>query len=133
MTTTLAHENHAFAVSILEYGKLRVAKEKSEFTQLLHKVFEPQYEEPNMQMKRIDRTAFVTIYRPSTSKTFGKYCDDELAKVVYFFSEGVDRMDFVLDGYIENRIMTRVREGRGKGMRISVRRDIPFVKISRHS
>ena len=106
MTSTLAHENHAFAVSILEYGKLRVAKKKSEFTQLLHKVFEPQYEELNMQMKRIDWTAFVNIYRPSTLKAFGKYCDDELVKVVYSFSEGVERMDFVLDGCIENRITT---------------------------
>ena len=70
MTSTLAYENHAFPVSISEYGKLRVAKEKSEFMQLLHKVIEPQYEEPNVQMKRIDRTTFVNIYRLRTSKTF---------------------------------------------------------------
>ena len=65
--------------------------------QSLDKVFE-QYVEPNVQMKRIDRTAFVNIYRPMTSKTFGKYCDNELVKVVYSFSEGVDRIDFVSDG-----------------------------------
>ena len=100
--------------------------------QSLDKVFE-QYVEPNVQMKRIDRTAFVNIYLPRTSKKFGKYCDNELVKVVYSFSEGVDRIDFVLDGYLENSIKTQIREGRGKGMRISVRRDIPFVKISRHS
>ena len=133
MTSTLAYENHAFPVSISEYGKLRVAKEKSEFMQLLHKVIEPQYEEPNVQMKRIDRTTFVNIYRLRTSKTFWKYCDDELVKVVCSFSEGVDRMDFVLDGYLENSIKTQIREGRGKGMHISVRKDTPFVKISRHS
>ena len=52
------HENHAFPVSISEYGKLRAAKDNSEFTQLLHKVFEPQYDEPNVQIKRIDGTAF---------------------------------------------------------------------------
>ena len=71
-----AHENHAFPVSISEYGELCAAKDKSEFTQLLHKVFEPQYEEPNVQMKVIDGTVFVHIYRPRTSKTFGEYCDD---------------------------------------------------------
>ena len=98
MTSTLVHENNAFPVSISEYDKLCVAKEKSEFTQSLDKVFEPQYVEPNVQMKRIDRTAFVNIYRPMTSKTFGKYCDNELVKVVYSFSEGVDRIDFVSDG-----------------------------------
>ena len=97
MTSTLVHENHTFPVSISEYDKLCVAKEKSEFTQSLDKVFEPQYVEPNVQMKRIDRTAFVNIYRPMTSKTFGKYCDNELVKVVYSFSEGVDRIDFVSD------------------------------------
>ena len=42
-------------------------------------------------------------------------------------------MNFVLDGYLENSIKTQIREGSGKGMRISVRRDTPFVKISRHS
>ena len=36
-----AHGNHAFLVSISECGKLRAAKNKSEFTQLLHKIFEP--------------------------------------------------------------------------------------------
>ena len=71
-----AHENHAFPFFISKYGKLRAAKDNSEFTQLLHKVFEPQYEEPNVQMKVIDGTVFVHIYRPRTSKTFGEYCDD---------------------------------------------------------
>ena len=32
-------------------------------------------------------------------------------------------MDFVFDRYLENSIKTLTREGRGKGMRISVRRD----------
>ena len=47
-----------------------------------------------MQMKVIDGTAFFIIYRSRASKTFGEYCDDELVKAVYSFSEGVDRMDF---------------------------------------
>ena len=89
-----AHKNYAFPVSSSECGKLRAAEDKSEFTQLLHTVFEPQYEESNMQMKVIDGTAFFIIYRSRASKTFGEYCDDELVKAVYSFSEGVDRMDF---------------------------------------
>ena len=118
-----AHENHAFPVSISEYGKLCAAKDKSEFTQLLHKVFEPQYEEPNVQMKVIDETAFVNIYQPRISKTFGEYCDDDLVKVVYSFSKGADRMDFVFNKHLEKSIATQTYEGRGKGMHISVRRD----------
>ena len=61
--------------------------DKSEFTQLLHKVFEPQSEEPNGQMKVIDATAFVNIYQPKTLKTFGQHRDDELVKVLYSFPE----------------------------------------------
>ena len=99
---------------------MRAAKDKSEFTQLFHKVFEPQYEEPNLQMKVIDGTAFVNIYLPRTSKTFGEY------KVVYSFSERVDSMDFIFDRYLENSIKMQFREGRGKGMRISVRRETPL-------
>ena len=96
-----AYENHAFPISISEYGKLRAAKNKSEFTQLLHKVFEPQYEEPNVQMKVIDGTAFVNIYRLRISKTFREYCNDELVKVVYSFSEGIDRMNLAFDWYLD--------------------------------
>ena len=123
-----AQENHACPVSFSEYSKLRAAKDKSEITQLLHKVFKPQYEKPNVQMKRIDGTAFVNVYRSRTSKMFGEYYDDELVKVVYSFSEEVDRMDFAFDRYLENSIKTQAREGRGKGMRISVRRDTPLCE-----
>ena len=33
-------------------------------------------------MKVIDGAAFVNIYRSGISKTFRKYCDDKLVKVV---------------------------------------------------
>ena len=89
---------------------MRAAKNKSEFTQLLHKVFEPQYEEPNVQMKVIDGTAFVNIYRLRISKTFREYCNDELVKVVYSFSEGVDRMNFAFDWYFRRRTVKEEKE-----------------------
>ena len=38
-----------------------------------------------MQMKVIDGTAFVNIYRPRILKMFGQYNHDELVKVVYLF------------------------------------------------
>ena len=110
---------------------MRAAKDKSEFTQLLHKVFKPQYEKPSERMKRIDRTAFVNVYRSRTSKMFGGYYDDELVKVVYSFSEEVDRMDFVFDRYLENSIERQAHEGRGKRMRISVGRDTPLSEDSK--
>ena len=77
-------------------------------------------------MKRIDGTAFANLYWPRTSKTFGEHCNDELVKVVYSFSEGTDRMHFVFDRYLENRIKTQTREGRGKGSCISVSGNTPL-------
>ena len=74
-------------------------------------------------MKATDGTAFVNIYWLRTSKTFGEYFDDELAKGVYCFSDGVYIMDFVFDRYLENSIKTHTHEGRGKRTRISVRKD----------
>ena len=56
----------------------------------------------------------------------GEHCNDELVKAVYSFSKGVDRMDLVFDRYLENNIKTQTREGRGKGMRISVWKDTPL-------
>ena len=41
-------------------------------------------------------------------------------------SVGVDGMDFVFDRYLENSIKTQTREGRGKRISISVRRDTPL-------
>ena len=77
--------------------------------QLLHKVFEVQYAEPNVQIKVIDGTAFVNLYRPSTSKTFAKYCNDELVKIVYSFSMRVGRMDFVSDRYLGKALRRRLK------------------------
>ena len=63
---------------------------------------------------------------------FGEYYDDELVKVVYSFSEEVDRMDFVFDRYLENSIKRQAREGWGKGMRISVGWDTPLSEDSKN-
>ena len=79
-------------------------------------------------MKVIGGTAFVKIYQPKKLKAFREYCDDELVKVVYSFSEGVDRMDFVFDRYLKNSIKTQNSEDRKKEMRISVRRDTLFCE-----
>ena len=68
------------------------------------------------------------MHQSRTSKTFEEYCHGELVKVVYSFSEGVYRMYFVFNRYLDNSIKIKKREGRGKGMPISVRRDTPLCK-----
>ena len=96
--------------------------------QCLHKIFEPKYEEPTVQMRVIDGAAFLNTYPPMTSKMFEKYCEDELVKVVYSSSEGFDRMDFVFDRYLKNNIKIQTCEGRGKRMFISVRNNNPLCE-----
>ena len=95
--------------------------------QLLHKVFELQYEEGTEQMKVIDGTEFNNSFWPRTSKTFGDYCDDEPVKVVYSFSKGIDRMSFVFDRYLKNSIKKKIPDSKGNGMPISVRRDTSLI------
>ena len=84
-------------------------------------------------MKAIDGTAFVNIYWLRTSKTFGEYFDDELVKVVYYFSDGVYIIDFVFERYLENSIKTHAHEGRGKRTGISVRKDTSLCVDLRHT
>ena len=57
--------------------------------------------------KELMELHFFNIYRRRTSKTIGEYCDDELVKVVYCFSEGVDRMNFVLTGIYRTTLRRR--------------------------
>ena len=78
-------------------------------------------------MKVIDGTAFNNSYRPRTSKTFGDYCDDEPVKVVYSFSKGDDRKNFVFDRYLKNSIKKQIPDRKGNGMSISVRRDTSLL------
>ena len=123
-----ARENHAYPVSLSEYGKLRKCPTKSDFIKCLHEIVEPHYEEPRIEMKVIDGAAFVNIYQPKISNNFGEYCYDEITKRVYTISQHLDRLDFVFDTYQHNSIKTQTRENRGTGMRVLVRRDTPMCR-----
>ena len=56
-----AHENHAFPVSISEYGKLRKATSKSDFLQCMESLVYVTYDAPDVSMKVIDGVAFANI------------------------------------------------------------------------
>ena len=72
-----SHENHAYPVSISEYGKLRKCAAKSDFLRCLEDLVAPCHEPPNVDMMIIDGAAFVNINQPKVSKTFGEYCNVE--------------------------------------------------------
>ena len=123
-----SHENHAYPVSISEYGKLRKCSAKSDFLKCLEDLAEPCYEHPSVDMMVIDGAAFVNINQPKSSKTFGEYCDVEIKKKVEILANKVQRLDLVFDTYIPNSIKSETRESRGYGIRISVRKETPVHK-----
>ena len=55
------HENHAFPVSIPEYGKLQNTTSKSDFLQCMESLVDVTYDAPNASMKVIDGAAFVNM------------------------------------------------------------------------
>jgi len=78
-------------------------------------------------MKVIDGAAFVNINSPRNSKTFGEYCK-ELESKVLKIGAGACRLDFVFDVYKKNSLKSQTRESRGKGTRVSVRKETPIPK-----
>ena len=82
-----AHENHAFPVSLSEYGKLRKATSKSDFLQCMESLADVTYDAPDVSMKVIDGAAFTNMNRPKSSITYGKYCEDEFLSKLKFTSQ----------------------------------------------
>ena len=75
-----AHENHAYPVSLSEYGKLRKT-DKSEFMDFLQEIQEPSCDEPqDMEMIVIVGAALVHINPSKQSKTCSEYCESELGE-----------------------------------------------------
>ena len=121
-----ACDNHAFSVSISEYGKLRKATSKSDFLQCMESLVDVTYDAPDVSMKVIDGAAFVNMNRPKSSTTYGKYCEDEHLSKLKFTSQNTKRLDLVFDVYNEKSLKSQTRENRGGGMRKSARKDTPI-------
>ena len=81
---------------------------------LLHKVFEPQYEEPNVQIKVIYGIAFVNIYLQRTLTTFGQYHHNELVKVTYLFLRELIEWILFLTGILWKTLRRRPVEAEEK-------------------
>ena len=64
-----ACENHAFSVSISEYGKLRKATSKSDFLQCMESLVDVTYDAPDVSMKVIDGAACLNMNGPKSSIT----------------------------------------------------------------
>ena len=110
-----SHENHAFPISLSEYGKLCEGT-KSNFLDCLESLDKPTYNKPKINAIIIDGPALVQMNHPESSlKTFGSYCEVQLVNKVNSFCENANRIDIVFDVYQENSLKNDTRESRGCG------------------
>ena len=74
----------------------------------------------------IDVTVFVNINTTKMLRTFGEYCLIKFTRKVRRILESVAWLDFVFDTYKSDSIKEQTRENRGKGIRISGRKQPQF-------
>ena len=123
-----AHQNNSYPVSLSEYEKLRKCSVKSDFLQCLNDIVKPILSSPNVEVKIIDAAAFVNISKPKISKTFEQYWSGKISWKVQQRLGDLKRSDFVFDTYKMGNIKGQTIEGRGIGVRISVRKKTPMAK-----
>ena len=126
------HKNHAYPVSLSEYGKLRKCSTKSDFLQCLNDTVKPSLSPPILEVKIIDAAGYVNINKPKTSETSGQYFSEEITHKVQQHFNGLKQLDFVFDTYKTDSIKGQTREGRGHGIRIAVRNKTPIAKKFKH-
>ena len=76
----------------------------------------------------IDVTVFVNINTTKMLRTFGEYCLIKFMRKVRRILESVAWLDFVFDTYKSDSIKEQTRENRGKGIRISARKQPQFAE-----
>ena len=85
-------------------------------------------DQPDVDCCIIDGPAFVHMHPPRSSKTYGQYCEEEVQSKLCSILSQVSRVDIVFDIYKKTTLKSQTRENRGKGVRVSVRKDTPVVK-----
>ena len=122
-----AHENHAYPVSLSEYGRIRPCTSKSDLLECLAKVTSCQYLPPKVDMKVIDGPALVNMNPPKGNETFGNYCQNLVTKTLSTLGRGLKRLDTVFDVYRKDSLKAQTRENRGPGIRVLVRENTPVL------
>ena len=68
------------------------------------------------------------MHPPNLSKTLGQYFEEEIQTKLGAILSQVSRVDIVFDVYNARTIKSQTREYKGKGKRVSVRKETPIVK-----
>ena len=132
-----AHKNHAYPMSLSEYGKLRKTG-KYEFLNCLEEIQEPSYDAPHdMEMIVIYGVALVYLNPPKHSRTFGEYRESELGEHLERLAVPVNQLNLVFDVYSEDSSKAETQEGRENAARVSVKDSTPiysnFKKFFSHN
>ena len=132
-----AHKNHAYPMSLSEYGKLRKTG-KYEFLNCLEEIQEPSYDVPHdMEMIVIYGAALVYLNPPKHSRTFGEYRESELGEHLERLAVPVNQLNLVFDVYSEDSSKAETQEGRENAARVSVKDSTPiysnFKKFFSHN
>ena len=132
-----AHKNHAYPMSLSEYGKLRKTG-KYEFLNCLEEIQEPSYDGPHdMEMIVIYGVVLVYLNPPKHSRTFGEYRESELGEQLERLAVPVSQLNLVFDVYSEDSLKAETQEGRENGARVSVKDSTPihsnFKKFFSHN
>ena len=110
-------------VPLTEYGIFQKCTAKSVFLNCLDELLSLYFEQPIIQVKVVNDTAFVNMHQSILSRIFGKYCREEFRKKIVSLTYNIVRIDFVFDTYLPSNIKTQTRESRGARMRVSVRKE----------
>ena len=110
------HENQACPPSNSDCGKLRQTV-KAPLVSCLESLCEATPNEPEVTVVVLDGAAVVHFNPPESSKTFGEYGENVIAKYVKRWLINVSIVDLVWDSYIENSLKSSTREKRGSGAR----------------
>ena len=122
------HQNHAFHVSLSEYGKLRNCV-KSDFIDCLQNLKESLLDPPDVQAIVVDEAALVhSNYPEKKMKTYDVYCEQQITEEISDMGKNVKRVGVVFDVYKVMSLKQETREGRSKGdaLRTLVRYNTPI-------
>ena len=88
---------------------------------------ETHFDSPNVDMKAVDGPAFVNMNPPKSSRTFCDYCK-ELKQKASNIAYDVQRLDLVFNIYLPNSLKIQMRDIKGIGIWVSVRKYTPLLK-----
>ena len=129
------HENHDFPSALSDYGEIRSPTNKADFLECLPKFLNEEpieilYDSPNVDAYVIDGPALVQATKPKYSKTYGKYCNNEIKNKIQGKVLSSEQTDLIFDVYKKDTRKRHTRLGRGKKgcVCIIIAKDTPVYK-----